>query len=482
MLHRNLSSLPIPPKYRSKLDEGGYKTVRDISDVRPLELARDLEISPQEALRLWRLATGTGATESLSSAAATSTPSKPVSSGPSSQGLATKKKTLHQKTPQSHTALDMFAKRRSSRGVVSFCRSLDKLVGAGHGFPCGEITEICGQPGIGKTQLAIQVAVDALIPRAFGGVGGSAVYIDTEGSFVVERVRQMAKALVADLHRKLGNCRSSAGSGGGGIASPNGSQGRSTDSNSSPASSASPAAKSTRGAYEERAAALHSLTVEHILRNIHYFRVYNHSEQLGLINCLDKFLVAHPSVKVVVVDSISAHFRRRFDDMALRTRLLAGMGQKLHLCANHHAVAVVLTNQVTTKVSRGGGATLVPALGTSWGHTCTNRLLLQWAGHQHHGSHENTGVRVARLTKSATQRPGEALFRVVAAGVRDVDAVTPAIADTNAAHHERNGFIGHSIPDGSLRDGSSSNSGLPTGPGPVSDGVVAKKPRVEESQ
>eukprot|EP00750_Incisomonas_marina_P016963 INCI19695.1.p1 GENE.INCI19695.1~~INCI19695.1.p1 ORF type:complete len:473 (-),score=66.33 INCI19695.1:406-1824(-) len=472
MLHRNLSSLPIPPKYRSKLDDGGYKTVRDISDVRPLELARDLEISPQEGLDLWRLAVGTGASPLVSTAAA-STPSKAVSSGSFSKVLAMQQKTIHKKTSRSHTALDMFAKGRSSRGVVSFCRSLDKLVGGGHGFPCGEITEICGQPGIGKTQLAIQVAVDALIPRAFGGVGGSAVYIDTEGSFVVERVRQMAKALVADLHRKLGNCRSSVGSGGG--ASPDGSQGRSTDSSSSPASSASPAAKSTKGAYEERAAALHSLTVDHILRNIHYFRVYNHSEQLGLINCLDKFLVAHPSVKVVVVDSISAHFRRRFDDMALRTRLLAGMGQKLHLCANHHAVAIVLTNQVTTKVLRGGGSTLVPALGTSWGHTCTNRLLLQWAGH-HHGSYENAGVRVARLTKSATRRPGEALFRVVAAGVRDIDAITPAIADIDTASYGKNGPNGRSISDGRIQEGNGSGSR------PVSDGAISKKPRVEDSQ
>ena len=36
----------------------------------------------------------------------------------------------------------------------------------------GSVTEICGAPGVGKTQLCIQLAVNALIPEVFEGVGG----------------------------------------------------------------------------------------------------------------------------------------------------------------------------------------------------------------------------------------------------------------------------------------------------------------------
>lgn len=48
---------------------------------------------------------------------------------------------------------------------------------AGGGIPLGRITEMCGPPGIGKTQLSIQLAVDVTIPELFGGLGKQAVYI-----------------------------------------------------------------------------------------------------------------------------------------------------------------------------------------------------------------------------------------------------------------------------------------------------------------
>ena len=79
------------------------------------------------------------------------------------------------------------------------------------------MTELCGAPGIGKTQFSIQLAVNTHIPESHGGVAGEAVYIgeamfvfpppilnparpaDTEGSFVVDRAEDIAAALVEHL-------------------------------------------------------------------------------------------------------------------------------------------------------------------------------------------------------------------------------------------------------------------------------------------
>jgi RAD51-like protein 2 len=73
----------------------------------------------------------------------------------------------------------------------------------GGGVFIGQITEFCGVPGVGKTQLGIQLCVDVQIPECFGGAAGEAVYIDTEGSFMVERAADMADAIAIHV-KKLG--------------------------------------------------------------------------------------------------------------------------------------------------------------------------------------------------------------------------------------------------------------------------------------
>lgn len=54
---------------------------------------------------------------------------------------------------------------------------------------------------MGKTQVGMQLAVDVQIPAALGGNEGEAVYIDTEGSFMVERASEIADALLSHLKK-----------------------------------------------------------------------------------------------------------------------------------------------------------------------------------------------------------------------------------------------------------------------------------------
>lgn len=46
---------------------------------------------------------------------------------------------------------------------------------------------------------SMQLAVDVQIPEYFGGVAGEAVFIDTEGSFMVDRVVDLATACIQHL-------------------------------------------------------------------------------------------------------------------------------------------------------------------------------------------------------------------------------------------------------------------------------------------
>lgn len=49
------------------------------------------------------------------------------------------------------TALELLQKEEESRSIVTFSSQLDAALGGG--LPVGKTTEICGAPGVGKTQL-----------------------------------------------------------------------------------------------------------------------------------------------------------------------------------------------------------------------------------------------------------------------------------------------------------------------------------------
>lgn len=315
---------------RSKLAAAGYRTLSSLLHVSPSALARDLHVSPEDALRILQ--------------------SLPSHSPPVASRILSEAK----------TAWDLLSYEKDRRHISTSCAELDALFGGG--ICLKEVTEICGAPGVGKTQLGIQLAVNVQIPTDADGLGGCAVYIDTEGSFMVERALQMAQACATQLH-----CARAAIS----------------------------------KQMEPRA------MVEYFLSRIFYFRVCDSTEQLAVVNYLESFLEDHKEVKLVIIDSITFHFRHGFEDMSLRTRLLGSMGQKLMRLAELNEVAIILMNQVTTKFS-GGSAKLVPALGESWSHACTNRVILYWIG----------GERHAYLFKSPSLPSTTAPFAVTSEGIR----------------------------------------------------------------
>ncbi|XP_072515744.1 DNA repair protein RAD51 homolog 3 [Salminus brasiliensis] len=332
VMQRAVASLPLAPSVKAKLIHCGFHTAADLLDVQLLQLRKETGLLQEEAAEV--LQTLRDDAQSDQQKAAT----------------------------ESITALDLLHQEQTQSSVVTFCSELDAVLGGG--VPVGKTTEICGAPGIGKTQLCIQLAVDVQIPVCFGGVGGKAVYIDTEGSFVVQRVVDMADAAVE--HCAL-------------LAED-----------------------------EEQRKALEDFTTEKILSGIFLVRCHGYVELLAEAYLLPDFLSKHPEVQLVVIDSIAFPFRHDFDDLSQRTRLLNGLAQQLIQLATEHSAAVVLTNQMTTKVSD-GQSKLIPALGESWGHAATQRLILHWEGVK----------RLASLCKSPNQKEATVQYQITGQGFRD---------------------------------------------------------------
>ena len=68
--------------------------------------------------------------------------------------------------------------------MIKVQKDLDTLLGGG--LQPRTITHIYGAPGAGKTNIALMAAVSA------AKAGGKVVYIDAEGGFSVERLKQIA--------------------------------------------------------------------------------------------------------------------------------------------------------------------------------------------------------------------------------------------------------------------------------------------------
>ena len=119
-----------------------------------------------------------------------------------------------------------------------------------------------------------------------------------------------------------------------------------------------------------------SLNIESILNGIYYYRIHHYIEQVALVNILPQFLEQHkkvtlpstlsfashfpPSllsshcsvyssllkVRLLVLDSVTFHFRRDFDDMSLRTRMLNTMAQNLMSIAEQYNLVVCSSHYI----------------------------------------------------------------------------------------------------------------------------------------
>jgi RAD51-like protein 2 len=326
----------------------------------------------------------------------------------------------HGITCTSHDGRHHHRSSSSNSNIVTFSRHIDRLLGGG--IAVGQVTEIAGMPGSGKTQLATQLCVDARLPLTHGGVQGQAIYVDAEGSFVPERAHDMAKALVQHVQ------------------------------NSS----------------RKHDKALPDWTPEQILDTIHVFRVHDETSQTATLYSLPDFIErSHQQqqqqqlpVKLIVIDSIAFHYRAITPTdknyYLQRTQALAHLAAFLGDLAQTYQLAVVVLNQMTTKFVAVGDhsknnnnathkSRLVPALGESWAHATTTRLLLSSSPSPSTSQNDTSGtsrptnngysVKTCTLVKSPHLPQGKVQFQIHPSGIRDPHktvTVTPTKASTTS--------------------------------------------------
>jgi DNA repair protein RadA len=187
------------------------------------------------------------------------------------------------------TAEEVCNKRKTVTKLSIGSEEFDKLLGGG--VESQGITEFFGEFGSGKSQIAMQLAVNVQLPLDQGGLNGCCVFIDTENTFRPERIKQMAEAK--------------------------------------------------------------GLDVDTVMRNIMVARAYTSDHQMLLAEKItDLIKKKQKNIKLIIVDSMTGLFRSEYagrGTLAVRQQKLNRHIHTLQKLADLHNVAIYITNQVMSR-------------------------------------------------------------------------------------------------------------------------------------
>lgn len=214
---------------------------------------------------------------------------------------------------------ELFKMRKTVLRLTTGSKALDQMVDGG--LETQTITEFYGEYGSGKSQMCHQLCVNVQLPPERGGLNGAALYVDTENTFRLERIVQMAKHV--------------------------------------------------------------GLDPEQAVRNIIYAEAYTSDHQMFLLENADEIIKAN-NIKLIIVDSLTAHFRSEYlgrEMLASRQQKLNKHMHKLIALARAFNAVAVVTNQVMAKPDQFFGDAIHPIGGNIVGHTSHTRIYLRRASH-----------------------------------------------------------------------------------------------------
>jgi len=214
---------------------------------------------------------------------------------------------------------ELLRMRQSVLRLTTGSKPLDVMLDGG--LETQTITEFYGEYGSGKSQMCHQLCVNVQLPPERGGLGGAALYVDTENTFRTERIVQMSKHL--------------------------------------------------------------GLDPEQVVKNIIYAEAYTSDHQMFLLENADE-VIKQNNIKLIIVDSLTAHFRSEYIGREMlaprQQKLNKHMHKLIGLARAFNAVAVV-TNQVMAKPDVFFGDAVHPIGGHIVGHTSHTRIYLRRAAH-----------------------------------------------------------------------------------------------------
>ena len=165
---------------------------------------------------------------------------------------------------------------------------LNRILGGG--FQTGKLTEVYGPFKSGKTNLAHTISVTVQLPVSKGGLSASVAYVDTENTFSKEKIIRIAKRF--------------------------------------------------------------GMNPKDVLSHIFHARIYSSDHQNQMIQ-KSEALCKTRGVRLIIIDSLMALLRSEYvgiGKLAPRQAVLNGMIHGLSRIAETYNCAVLLTNQVATKM------------------------------------------------------------------------------------------------------------------------------------
>ena len=158
------------------------------------------------------------------------------------------------------------------------------------------------------------------------------------------------------------------------------------------------------------------LDEEQILKNIKVARAYNSDHQMLLAEKIEDLIKKQGlNVKLVVIDSLTAHFRAEFIGRGTLADRQQKLNKHMHVLlklADTHNLCVYVTNQVMAKPDMFFGDPTQAIGGHIVAHASTFRVYLRKG---------KKGTRVAKLIDSPSMPEGEAGFYVDETGIKDTE-------------------------------------------------------------
>ncbi|XP_014216835.1 DNA repair protein XRCC3-like [Copidosoma floridanum] len=205
----------------------------------------------------------------------------------------------------------------SGNVISTGCSKLDCFLGGG--LPVKGITQIYGESGVGKTQLALQLCLKNVQEKKSG-----VAYISTDAIFPSKRLQELRRKIFIRNHSNVNYDR---------------------------------------------------IFIEHISSKKDFEDCIFSSKRL-------QYLLSKYNIQLLIIDSIAGTYRFEYETRNIidRAKSLRKMGYQLQKLASLHSLAVVCINQVTAVPQNLCGkqsfARVQPSLGITWASIVTNSFYM----------------------------------------------------------------------------------------------------------